>query len=603
MRNIVLLCIMLVLPLTVPGLDWQNSIQAQSESDGHNSQLGVVRGSCTPDLVADGETATARGNRTLRLPSVSTRWDSTRVYRQAVILVSFTDTDFSLENPRETYDSMLNSPGFNNRQGPGCAAEYFREQSGGLFNVVFDVYGPVKVSSKAQPYSKPTSNTRNYGREVFIEATNKVIDSLQVDFSPYDWSGNGRVNQVVYVYAGITGNQDTQESYGHIWPNTSTFSTITTNGKRISNYTASAEQWVGGKSCGIGTILHEFTHSLGLPDIYPTTGNAGYSVVDEWDLMDGGNFTNYGWCPPNYTPMEKMLLGWLEPVDLTEPQTVSGMKPLSDGGEVYRIKHTNNEWLLLENRQQKGWDLGVPGKGLVIYHVDYDNSSWSSNIVNNDKNNRRFDLIHADNMDYDAWDAKCSGVNPYVNKSTRLNSKYLSSSPYPWTTDSTDVVNDSLTDKSVPPAIMNKANSKGNTMLSKSITNIVMYSDGTISFDFMADAPKCATPTVIYEDGRVRFECETEGATFVKEVSTSNVTESENDEIGLATQYVITVYAVAEGYAKSDVVTATLTWSDGVITGENVEVRGNNFRKGDVNEDGTVDVADISAVITIMAEE
>ena len=423
MRNIVLFCIMLL-----PSVAWA---QLDFDKRGSLPEVEVVRGYCTPDLVGDGETGTASRHRALRLPSVYTRWDSTRVYRQAVILVSFIDTDFSLDTPRETYDSMFNCPGFNKGEGPGCVAEYLREQSGGLFNVEFDVYGPVKVSSKAQPYSKPTSNTRNYGREVFIEATNKVIDSLQVDFTPYDWNENGSVNQVIYVCAGQSGNQPSEKSYGYVWPNTSSFSTITANGKDISNYTSSCELWTNGKSCGIGTILHEFTHSLGLPDIYPQSSSAGYSVVDEWDLMDGGNFTNYGWCPPNYTPTEKMLLGWLKPVELTEPQTVRNMKPLNDGGTAYRIRHSSNEWLILENRQQTGWDKGVPGQGLVVYHVNYDSSTWSANNVNNNKTKRRFELVHADNMDYDAWvDYVNSWVKPknYRN-AERMNSYLLSTSP------------------------------------------------------------------------------------------------------------------------------------------------------------------------------
>ncbi len=569
--------------------------------------LGVVKGNCTPDAVDDGSTLTTRATRALRLPSVKNKWDSTRVYRQAVILIEFSDTDFSLDHPRETYDSMFNYPGFNKREGLGCVAEYFREQSGGMFNVAFDVYGPVKVSKKSQPYANPTENTRNYSRDVLIEATEFVVDSLKVDFTPYDWSGNGKVDQVIYVCAGITGNQDNKASYGHIWPNTSTFSTVNANGKRISNYTASAEKWVNGESCGIGTIIHEYTHSMGLPDIYPQSSNAGYSVVDEWDLMDGGNFTNYGWCPPNYTPTEKMLLGWLKPVELTEPQTVRGVKPVSDGGKVYRIMHSSNEWLIMEARQQKGWDKGLPGEGLVVYHVYYDDSAWSGNSVNNDPDHRRFELIHADNMDYDDW---VTYINTWAKpknyaNSGHMNSYVLRSSAYPWTTDSTSVVNDSLTNTSVPPAKMNYPNNEGSIMLSKSITNIVKHADGTYSFDFMADVAKCATPTVVYEDGRIRFECDTEGATFVSSVDTNTQQPTPNAHGGydLATQYVITVYATAQGHADSDVVTATLTWSDGVVTGENVEVRGGGFRKGDVNEDGSVDVADISNIITIMANE
>ena len=509
----------------------------------------VVRGYCTPDLNEVAQTAPPRMGRLLRLPSVSTKWDSTRVYRQAVILVSYSDTDFSIDNPRETYDSMFNSPGFNKRQGPGCVAEYFREQSGGLFNMEFDVYGPIKVKSKAQPYSKPTSSTRNYGRDALIEATNKVIDSLQVDFTPYDWNGNGYVNQVIYVVAGLSGNQSAEKCYGYLWPNTSTFSTITTNGKKISNYTASCELWSNGSSCGIGTILHEFTHSLGLPDIYPTTSNAGYSVVDEWDLMDGGNFTNYGWCPPNYTPMEKMLLGWLNPVELTEPQAIRNLKQVADGGEVYRIKHSDSEWLMLENRQQQGWDLGLPGKGLLIYHVYYDKSAWSGNTVNNDQNKRRFELIHADNMDYDKWEEYVKAwakPKQYANTG-RLNSYLLSTSPYPWTTDSTDVVNDSLTDKSVPPAKMTYPNLEGKTMLSKSITNIVQNHDGTISFDFMGGHPE------------VEGDVNGDGEVNVADIAA-----------------IITVMA-GEGKTEERAAAA------------------------DVNHDGAVNVADISTVITIMA--
>ena len=166
-----------------------------------------------------------------------------------------------------------------------------------------------------------------------MEATNLFIEEHpEIDFSQYDWNGNGRVNQVIFIYAGLTGNITSTACYGHIWPNTSSFPTITTpDGKKISNFTASGELWPYNRSFGIGTICHEFSHSLGLPDIYPTSKNGGYSICDEWDLMDGGNFTNYGWCPPNYTPLEKMLLGWLTPVELTEPTSITDLKSVSEG--------------------------------------------------------------------------------------------------------------------------------------------------------------------------------------------------------------------------------------------------------------------------------
>lgn len=565
----------------------------------------IVKGDCTPVFDGDGVAEARVGQHPRRLRTIRADWDSTRVYRQAVVLITFADTDFQSENPNELYNNMFNTQGFNLKSGPGCAADYFRDQSRGKFNVQFDVYGPVRVSSLAQPYDNPTEDTRNYGREVLVEATRKLIDSLGVDFKPYDWNNTGRVNQVIYVCAGLTGNQNSKKCYGHIWPNTSSFTTINANGVRISDYTVSTELWSNGTSCGIGTILHEYTHSLGLPDIYPTSSSAGYSVMDEWELMDGGNFTNYGWCPPNYTPMEKILLGWLQPVELTQPLSVRNLKPSAEGGEVYRIKHSDSEWLLLENRQQKGWDFAAPGKGLVIYHVFYDNSVWSGNIVNNTPNKRRYNIIHADNMDYDKWyDYVLSWEMPkqYAN-SDHMNSYLLSTSPYPWVTGSTQLVNDLLTDESVPASIMNYPNMRGSYLLSKSVTNIVQHADGTISFDFMADAPKCATPTVTYEDGRIHFACETEGARFVSKVTSSGETESDdNEDVSPVTQYTISVYAAVEGYVNSDTVTATLRCIDGKMTGENISIiEKPETKQGDVNEDGTVDVADISAVITIMA--
>ena len=549
MSRIILFCLLALLPSVV------------------SAQTGnIIRGDCTPDLCDDGVAGARAGRLPRRLPAVYSVWDSTRVYRQAVVLISFSDRDFKMENPRETYDSMFNSKGFNKRLGPGCVADYLREQSGGRLNMQFDVYGPVKVSGKAQPYEKPTSSTRNYGKGSFMEATRFLIDSLGVDFTPYDWDGEGEVNQVIYVCAGLSGNQSAEVCYGYVWPNTGSFSTIKANGKSISNYTASAEQWSNGNSCGIGTILHEFTHSLGLPDIYPTSSSAGYSIVDEWDLMDGGNFTNYGWCPPSYTPLEKMLLGWLEFTDLEKPLSVRGMKPLAEGGVVYRIKHTAKEWLLLENRQQQGWDAGVPGKGLLVWHVYYNSSSWSSNSVNNDKRTSCFELINADNMDYDAWDAfLLSWEKPkqYVN-SGRMNSNYLSTSPYPWSTDSTEFVNDSLTNYSVPKAQMINA-VDGSNLLSKPITNIVQHDDGTIDFDFMGGDVK----------GDIKGDVNGDGVVDVADISA-----------------VIDAMARVSTEPQSGTApNATEPQSD---TAPN---------PADVNGDGVVDVADISAVISIMAGE
>ena len=449
--------------------------------------LRVMKGNCTPGIVTDGEPT--RGlvqlqQSNLRIPD--NNWDHNKTYRQLVILVGFSDTGFSQKDAARYYDRMFNEPGYNEGAGRSCVADYFREQSGGLFNLQFDIYGPYQTAGKAQPYNYPSSVTANYGENVMREATLQMVaQNPGLDYKQYDWNGDGKVDQVLYIYAGIGGNQG-EGSYGHIWPNTWSFNAVTTpDGTTIQSYSCSAELWTTGTSCGIGTICHEFSHCLGLPDIYPTSGTSGYfSVADEWDLMDGGNLTNWGWCPPNYTPLEKMLMGWLTPVELTGPTTIDGLKAAAEGGETYLVRHAGNEYLLLENRQWTGWDTGLPGRGLVIYHVDYDKTIWANNLVNTTKGRFRFDLVHADNLDYEQWDnIQPRNDDQYADVAQMMHNKHLSTSAYPWQT------NNAMTDSSVPAAVMYNENAQGSRLLSKAITNIQMSDDGLVSFDFMGGSP------------------------------------------------------------------------------------------------------------------
>ena len=394
-------------------------------------------------------------------------WDADCTYRQLVVLVSFVDCDFSFEDPQATYHHIFNTPGYNQRDGAGCVADYFRDQSNGLLNLSFDVYGPYKTNSKV----KTGSSSRNEGHATFREATRMMMEEHpEIDFSVYDWNGDGSVEQVVYVYAGYCGNQSTIKEVGYVWPTTGSFSSISTkDGHKISHYTASGELWVNDTSCGIGIICHEFSHCLGLPDIYPTSNSvADISVVDEWDVMDGGTGTNYGWCPPNYSPLEKMIMGWLTPTVLTADTMITDIKPIAEGGEIYMIRRTDDEFFLLENRQWNGWDYGLPGHGLVVYHANFNKNIWRSNVVNNVQGKPNYSLVIADGKTYTVWynEIMASEVkNPYVDRKRRLNSRILSTAPFPWLQGETSVNQVTLFDD-------------------KSITDITQHEDGTVSFAF-----------------------------------------------------------------------------------------------------------------------
>jgi M6 family metalloprotease-like protein len=438
------------------------------------SEVRVIKGHCLPEGF---ELKTNRGGYATRALKPNTQWDATRTYRQLVVLVEFTDSTFAKDkpDPRAYYDQLFNQDGFNQGQGRGGVAQYFRDQSEGWMHLQFDVYGPYKVNEKAQPHASPYEGLYDTRSNTCRKATEILLaEHPELNYGEYDWNHDGFINQVIFVFAGYSGNVQEKEGWGYVWPNTGIFvSAVSVPGSnlRFSQYTVSAERWPDRTNCGIGTICHEFSHCLGLPDIYPTSDSAGYSVVDEWDLMDGGNLTNHGWCPPNFSPLEKMLMGWNAPLDLTEPASVNRLKPLSEGGNAYRITPDTSrpdEYYLLENRQQRGWDVGTPGKGLVIYQVRYDNGSWSSNKVNINRDRYGYQLLHADGRDYDAWDVALGGDKSkwYALPADMMNNYHLSTSPYPWSTDSTETVTGALADTNFP------------------LTNITMDADGLVSFDF-----------------------------------------------------------------------------------------------------------------------
>ena len=430
-------------------------------------------------------TALTRGANQL-LPNPIT-FDPQTTYRMPVVLISFSDEDFSMADPKAYYHRMLNEKGYNEGAGVGCLADYFRDQSNGRLNMQFDVYGPFKVTQAAGGHG-----SRYYGTDVMIDAAKQLYDTETTNFSIYDWNGDGKVNQVFFVASSYAGNLVS----GYVWPNSQN-EQIKLPGDIYPFFCSiTAELWKDGSLGGFGTIAHEMCHDLGLPDIYPLGAATMFSVADEWDLLDGGNYTNKGWCPPNFSAMEKMYLGWDQPEELTQPTTITGMKSVNAGGKTYLIRSTgnSNEYYLLENRQQEGWDYGLPGNGLLIAHVDFQLSSWGNNEVNITDTHYRYDLFHADGKDYLAWDPDNDGKDP--NKYTMsdcLRSKFLCTSSYPYRD------NQSLTNTSSPAAVLFTANAEGELFMSKAITNIRSDHDGTIAFDYMTDPT--AIQRVINDEG------------------------------------------------------------------------------------------------------
>ena len=172
------------------------------------------------------------------------------------------------------------------------------------------------------------------------------------------------------------------------------------DGVKIERYTVSQE--VYGQSAvavGIGTFVHEFGHVLGLADHYNngSTASMGYTNnVGNWDLMASGSYNDDQNCPPTYSAFERYSLGWETPVELTATaDSLVTLSPYTDDGQCYRVSVPNEkgEYFLIENRQQKSWDTYLPGHGVLVWHIDEDQSVWDNNQPNADANHQHVDIV------------------------------------------------------------------------------------------------------------------------------------------------------------------------------------------------------------------
>lgn len=319
--------------------------------------------------------------------------------RGLVLLVEFADNELQPDHDNALFDRVMNEPGFSDYDATGSVADYFADQSAGLFTPQFDVVGPIKLSKTMQYYGKNDSFGNDQSAYLMIEEACQVAhDSLATDFSCYDYDNDGKVDFVYVIYAGYA------ESYGAssntIWPHASElsayYSYLTLDGKQVDRYACSSElKYVSGTTLeGIGTFCHEFGHVIGLPDLYNTRGTT--AQMGAWDVMDIGNYNNNSRTPAGYSAFERASLGWIELTELDEPADDVQLEGLIATRRAYRLStQKENEYFILENRQLTGWDAFLPGSGLMITHIDYEPSVWQTNGVNAGVH-PRVDIVEAD---------------------------------------------------------------------------------------------------------------------------------------------------------------------------------------------------------------
>lgn len=320
------------------------------------------------------------------------------IQKGLVILVEYKDVKFQVENPLDYFSRMCNEVGFSDYGGTGSARDFFLESSMGQFDCTFDVYGPITLSKNMSAYGGNNwSGDDNDPAAMVVEACDQLDDT--VDFTEYDRDGDGVIDNVFIFYAGrgeaSGGSSDTV--WPHSWNINSGGYTRSYDGVELYRYACSNE-WEGSRPDGVGTFVHEFSHVMGLPDLYATSYTGAFTP-GSWSTMDYGPYNNNGCTPPLYSAFERYALSWIDPVEID--CAMSATLPAIGENVCGIIKDTENEFFLFENRQQTGWDTYIPGHGMLVWHVDYKQSVWDSNRVNNTPSHQYVDIEEADGTQSD----------------------------------------------------------------------------------------------------------------------------------------------------------------------------------------------------------
>ena len=233
---------------------------------------------------------------------------------------------------------------------------------------------------------------------------------LYVDYAMYDQDGDGSVTSAeLHTMIVVAGYEQSYCGPGcnGVWAHQSTVEDLALDGVTLAasspdgdlgGYTMFGEihgfgdndSYYPDHPATIGVMAHELGHDLSWPDLYDTNDlvNGSWSGAGEWSIMGSGSWNYvYGVTQDGGTPALpdawlKAYQGWVSPTLAASGDTYTlaaagssatalqlGSNPGGIDWDFTRHSGTGEYWLV-ENRQLSGYDAGLPGCGILIWHVD-----------------------------------------------------------------------------------------------------------------------------------------------------------------------------------------------------------------------------------------
>jgi len=303
--------------------------------------------------------------------------------RILVILMEYKNLNFL--KTKTDFHRLFNEKGYCDDNAQGSVKDFYSSASYNQLNLESDIYGPYTSSHEMSYYGR--NNPANNGNDanayaLFEEAITNVAN--ETDLAQYDGDGDGFIDNVHIIFAGY--GEEAGAASDAIWSHEATFyRPYEINGLKIDRYSC-APELRGNSGNGISRIgphCHEIGHALGAMDYYDTdySKRGEYAGTGSWDVMASGSWNNDGITPADFNPYVKAYnYGWITPKPL--PYGEVTILPSCDDAENYyylRASETG-DYYLLENRSKEKWGAGVPGEGLLIFHIHHDIANVGNEI-------------------------------------------------------------------------------------------------------------------------------------------------------------------------------------------------------------------------------
>mgnify|MGYP002623293614 CR=1 FL=1 len=349
-----------------------------------------------------------------------------------VILFQFSNKSFTYG--KQAFRMMFNQVNYTTNGATGSVHDYYYDVSGGLFSLNVDVVGPYTGVYELAHYGNSDNGYQDFAHEAVDSAVQDV------DFSLYDNDNDGHIDGLHIIFAGYGEEAGASEDciWSHKW---NIFNPPTYNNTIIDVYSCSPELsgYYGTNMTKIGVICHELGHVFGAPDFYDTdySGSGGeYPGLGQWDIMSSGSWNRGGISPAHHNPYTKIYIyHWATCDTLNDTTGTIVMNSVANSNsDFYRVNtNTTGDFFLLENRQKVKWDKGIPGHGMLVYHI-HPNAHGSN--VSNYRHPQQIYILAQTNI-HDTFPNSSPSSYGNLNNGT---------TPYPGEYNNRD----SLTDNSVP---------------------------------------------------------------------------------------------------------------------------------------------------------